>query len=72
MTVTGTPDDGAAITLAACDGGANQAFTLNTGHDLVNTASDKCVDVKDKETHNGTHLQLWSCAGTSNQKWYTA
>jgi hypothetical protein len=27
------------------------------------------VDVKDMETGNGTPLQIWECAGTSNQKW---
>ncbi|MEV6499364.1 RICIN domain-containing protein [Streptomyces prunicolor] len=71
MTATGTAK-GSAVTLTKCDGGTNQMFYLNTAHDLVNSSTDMCVDVKDKATHNGTHLQLYSCDGVSNQKWYLA
>jgi hypothetical protein len=71
MTVAGgSSADGAAIELDPCNGGAAQRFNLNTSWDLVNIAADKCVDVKDKQTANGTRLQLWQCAGTSNQKWH--
>jgi hypothetical protein len=61
--------DGTPIQLARCNGGPAQRFTLNGASDLVNQAADKCVDVKDKGTTNGVRLQLWQCAGTSNQKW---
>jgi beta-glucanase (GH16 family) len=30
---------------------------------------NRCVDVKDWNSANGAALQLWDCAGTSNQKW---
>ncbi|WP_225847506.1 RICIN domain-containing protein [Streptomyces sp. HPF1205] len=62
-------DDGAAIQLANCNGGWAQKFTLNSSFDLVNTVIGKCVDVTDNGTANGTRLQLWTCAGTRNQKW---
>ncbi|WP_141726447.1 RICIN domain-containing protein, partial [Actinacidiphila rubida] len=62
-------DNGAAIQLAVCNGGWAQKFKLNTSYDLVNTAIGKCVDATDSGTGNGTRLQLWSCAGTPNQKW---
>jgi hypothetical protein len=65
----GSSDDGTTIQLARCHGGPAQHFDLNGAGDLVNTGADKCVDVKDKRTGNGTGLQLWQCAGTSNQKW---
>jgi hypothetical protein len=69
MTAAGS-SNGAAIQVARCNGGAAQQFTLNPAHDIAH-GSLECVDVKDKETGNGTRLQLWDCAGTSNQKWYT-
>jgi hypothetical protein len=65
----GSPDDGTQIQLARCHGGSAQHFDLNSDGDLVNTGAGKCVDVKDMETGNGTPLQIWECAGTSNQKW---
>jgi hypothetical protein len=27
------------------------------------------VDIKDVNAANGAALQLWTCAGTANQKW---
>lgn len=71
MTAAGGSANGTPIELAPCNGGASQRFVLNNSLDLVNTAADKCVDVKDKKTANGTPLQLWQCNGTSNQKWHT-
>lgn len=68
----GTRDDGAAIQLVSCNGTGAQQFRLNAAHDLVNVQADKCVDVKDLGTGNGTRLQLWTCTGADNQKWSTA
>ncbi|MGI5442926.1 ricin-type beta-trefoil lectin domain protein [Streptomyces shenzhenensis] len=65
----GSADDGAAIGLAACTGSASQRFRLNAAGDLVSVRADKCVDVKDQLSGNGTRLQLWVCGGTANQKW---
>ena len=47
-------------------------FTLNSAGDLVNPQANKCVDIKDNNANAGAKLQLWDCAGTSNQKWASA
>ena len=37
---------------------------------LVSLAqADKCLDVTGNNSANGTRLQIWTCAGTANQKW---
>ena len=48
---------------------ATQKWTLNAGHDLVNTAAGKCLDIKDNNLADGAKLQIWDCAGGANQKW---
>ncbi|MEU6481554.1 ricin-type beta-trefoil lectin domain protein [Streptomyces sp. NPDC047017] len=65
----GSRDDGAAIQLARCSGNPAQQFVLSTQGDLVNPQANKCVDAVDNGTGNATRLQLWTCAGTPNQKW---
>jgi Ricin-type beta-trefoil lectin domain len=65
----GSSDDGTVIQLVRCHGGPAQHFALYGDGELVNLGSGKCVDVVDMETANGTRLQLWECAGTSNQRW---
>jgi hypothetical protein len=60
--------NGTKVQVANCNGGWAQRFTVNAAHDLVNTEIGKCVDIKDKKNAAGTALQLWDCAGTSNQK----
>jgi hypothetical protein len=66
-----SPGDGALVRLARCSPSrsANQRFVLKASYDLVNVVPDLCVDAKDKNTAAGTVLQLWTCAGTANQKW---
>jgi len=69
MTAVGS-GNGAQIQARNCTGGAAQRFTLNTSHDLVNIAADRCVDVKDGRVgENAAPLQLWTCQGADNQKW---
>ena len=67
----GSAQNGAAIQLAVCSGNPAQQFRLNSSNDLVNPQANKCVDVKDQKTGNGTRLQLWDCNGQDNQKWST-
>jgi hypothetical protein len=71
--------NGAAVKLGSCPKAgtkppSSQKFVLNSAHDLTSydpTAGiAKCVDAKDMGTTNSTKLQLWSCGGTSNQKWH--
>ncbi|MFE9611370.1 ricin-type beta-trefoil lectin domain protein [Streptomyces sp. NPDC006012] len=68
----GSTADGTNLELARCDGGPAQSFGLNSDHDLVSGLADKCADVRDLSTANGSRLQLWSCAGSDNQKWSAA
>jgi Ricin-type beta-trefoil lectin domain len=72
VTVAGEFANGTPIRVEGCNGGAAQRFALNSSQDLVNVSADRCVDVKDQKTENGTPLQLWQCGGTSNQKFHTA
>ncbi|MFF3606800.1 ricin-type beta-trefoil lectin domain protein [Streptomyces sp. NPDC002463] len=65
----GSTADGADLRMASCDGGAAQRITLNVRHDLAASQANKCLDVRDNLTSNGTRLQLWSCNGHDNQKW---
>ncbi|MYT71723.1 MULTISPECIES: RICIN domain-containing protein [unclassified Streptomyces] len=67
--------DGTTARLAACSSSRadHESFTLKKSFDLVDSVDpDLCLDVTDKNTAAGTVLQLWSCAGTSNQKWRMA
>lgn len=69
------PGNGTLVRLANCSSSraANQRLVLKGSYDLVlNVNPDLCVDAKDKGTAAGTALQLWTCAGTANQKWRTA
>jgi hypothetical protein len=41
--------------------------------ELRGVASNRCVDVPNQSTTNGTQLQIWDCWGGGNQQWtYTA
>jgi serine/threonine protein kinase len=63
-------DDGAHLAAAACTGEAAEKFTLNASAALVSTKTDKCVDVPgDSGGAAGVPVQIFSCNGTSNQRW---
>ncbi|MDP9793670.1 hypothetical protein J2S43_002182 [Catenuloplanes nepalensis] len=68
----GETADGTRVQLARCNGGQAQRFKVNASHDLVNTALGKCVDVVDWNDANGAALQLWTCEGETNQKWWAS
>ncbi|MFG1605664.1 protein kinase [Actinoplanes sp. NPDC049265] len=65
----GNTGAGSQLFTAACDGSAFQRFTLTKTEDLVSAAADKCVDVPSGDGGDGVLAQLWSCNGSSNQKW---
>lgn len=54
----GSIDDGTDLELARCNGSPQQEFTLNPRNDLVSGLADKCIDVRDNGTADGTRLQL--------------
>ncbi len=62
--------DGAVIQLASCNGNRAQQFVLSSSGDLVSVLASKCVDIKDWNPNRGARLQIWTCAGTANQKWF--
>ncbi|GAB7039638.1 MULTISPECIES: ricin-type beta-trefoil lectin domain protein [Catenuloplanes] len=68
----GESADGTRIQLAKCNGGWAQRFKVNGSQDLVNTELGKCVDVVDWNDANGAALQLWTCKGETNQKWWAS
>ncbi|BEL06554.1 hypothetical protein Q0Z83_047450 [Actinoplanes sichuanensis] len=57
------------IQLADCNANPVQRFTLTSARTLQNVSSGRCVDIKDWNGANGAKLQLWDCAGTTNQIW---
>ncbi len=63
--------DGVRLRLGHCDSSPGQQFRLNQNEDLVNARSGKCVDVAGRSPENSPWLQLWTCAGSANQKWWT-
>jgi Ricin-type beta-trefoil lectin domain len=72
MDVTDSPHNGSLLEIASCNASRSgtQRFVLNNSNDLVEKQADLCTDAKDWGTSAGTLLQLWSCAGTNNQKWF--
>ncbi|MGW3466600.1 RlpA-like double-psi beta-barrel domain-containing protein, partial [Streptomyces olivaceoviridis] len=44
-------------------------WTVTAAHDIVNPQANKCLDVTDNNSANGTRIQIWSCTGAANQKW---
>ncbi|MEU8821726.1 protein kinase [Actinoplanes sp. NPDC048796] len=65
----GSAASGSRMRAATCSGSTLQQFTLNAARDLVSPPADMCVDVPDWNAGNGVAAQIWSCAGTDNQKW---
>ncbi|SFL33635.1 RICIN domain-containing protein [Streptomyces pini] len=63
-------ENGTAIQVARCSGNPAQQFHLNGTEDLVAGIADKCVDVYDGRTTDGTPAILWPCTGSANQTWY--
>jgi YVTN family beta-propeller protein len=55
------------ITLATCDGGTGQDWTVtSTGTLQVN---GKCLDIYRDEKTNKAPVELWTCNGGANQQW---
>lgn len=64
-------ENGAPVRLQKCFMRQNRSniWLMNDAGDIVNSGSGRCLDVKQPADRNGAILQLWDCAGTSNQKW---
>jgi non-reducing end alpha-L-arabinofuranosidase len=57
--------------IAACNGGAGQAWTHTSSNQLTLTVggSTFCLDANAKGTSPGTKAIIWACNGQSNQQW---
>jgi hypothetical protein len=53
----------------AAEGRRRSARAVSDSGDLVSVNANKCVDIKDWNNNRGARLQIWTCAGTANQKW---
>lgn len=62
--------DGTHVTIADCNGSANQKFTSTAASEITVTVSGvvKCLDANGGATGNGTHIILWPCHGGADQK----
>ncbi|MEU7501804.1 endo alpha-1,4 polygalactosaminidase [Streptomyces griseofuscus] len=61
--------NGAKVTVATCNGSAEQKWTAGTDGTLK--INNKCLDVQYNGTANGSLVELYDCNGQSNQKWTT-
>jgi hypothetical protein len=64
-------DPGDALRLSPCSGAASQTWYIRQNGDYVEfvSADDRCMDVKDAATEDGTPLIAWPCHGQANQSW---
>jgi GH25 family lysozyme M1 (1,4-beta-N-acetylmuramidase) len=66
----GGTGNGAVVELETCAGGNTaQRWQAGTDGQLINVASDRCLDDSGKKTANGTKLDIWACNGGTNQHW---
>lgn len=66
------PADRTTIQLAICNGNQAQQFRLQNRM-LVSQLADKCLDIYNALTANGSRVVLYPCHGGGNQRWtYTS
>lgn len=69
LDVQGT-NDGTPVVLTPCSVNIpSQIWDITPAGDITNRVANKCLDVRRSGAQNGAAVQIWSCAGTSNQKW---
>lgn len=65
----GSTNNGSPVLSKSCTLNTSQRWDINSAGDIVNRASNKCLDVRQPAHQEGAFVQIFSCAGTSNQKW---
>lgn len=62
--------DGAQVNIQSCTGADAQQWSFNDGS--LKVFGNKCLDVVDGSTADGTKLQIWTCSDNHNpnQQWY--
>jgi hypothetical protein len=71
----GYPSDATENSVQANITTAGYAFPNSggTGQEIVGAQSNRCIDIPNFSTTNGTQAQLWDCAGGTNQRYtYTS
>ena len=69
MTATGT-GDGALVQLFSCNGSTSQRWAYRLNGNLVNAASNKCLDALGGGSADLTRLGVWPCGNNqANQIW---
>lgn len=61
-------ENGAAVHLWDCHGGANQQWSATEAGEL-RVYGNKCLDAAGNGTSPGTVVQIWDCHGGANQQW---
>jgi poly(3-hydroxybutyrate) depolymerase len=61
-------DNGTAVQLWECHGGANQQWTASDTGEL-RVYGGKCLDAEGYGTEPGTRVHIWDCHGETNQQW---
>lgn len=60
---------GQKVGLYRCDGGLDQAFSVDTSGKLLNAKSGLCLDVKGYDGAAGVTIKLYACDGYADQTW---
>ena len=62
--------NGNIVQMWQCVGNGNQQWKLRNSHVVWSTHPDKCLDVRQGQTANGTQVQIWDCQPDNpNQRW---
>ncbi|MEV7971174.1 ricin-type beta-trefoil lectin domain protein, partial [Sphaerisporangium sp. NPDC088356] len=58
-----------AVIIWDCNGQTNQKWTINANGSITAVGANKCLDVSNSGTANGSKVQIWTCHGGTNQQW---
>jgi hypothetical protein len=53
-----------------CNGSGAQVWQAQANGTLTNPTSGRCLDATGPSSADGTRLQIWDCAASSNQVWH--
>nr|WP_245240617.1 RICIN domain-containing protein [Streptomyces spiramenti] len=66
----GSTADGTSVVMDNCQGTSDRLqWRYSPAWDVVNIASNQCLDVANGNASHGTHLQIAWCSGNPAQKW---
>lgn len=65
----GSVDNRTPVRLAACGGHTSQQWVSRHDGTLVNILANRCLDVTNGNTADGTTIQIHDCTGSAAQRW---